>query len=77
VLLEAVAGPSRPDRKPVFPGGEPEQAGGAGPRLPGTVPRIWNIPARNPRFTGRDGLLVAVRERLLAGGKTVVQALRG
>ena len=81
VLLEAVAGPRRPDRKPVFPGrgtaGSLSRLGGAGPRLPGTMPRIWNIPARNPGFTGRDGLLVAVRERLLAGDKAVVQALRG
>ena len=51
--------------------------GGSGPRLPGTVPRVWNIPARNPGFTGRDGLLVAVRERLLAGDRAVVQALQG
>jgi hypothetical protein len=49
----------------------------AGPRLPGGVPRVWNIPARNPGFTGRDALLEAVRERLLAGDKAVVQALRG
>ena len=48
-----------------------------GPRLPGTMPRMWNIPARNPGFTGRDGLLVAVRERLLAGDRAVVQALHG
>ena len=39
--------------------------------------RVWNVPARNPGFTGRDGLLAAVRERLLAGGKAVVQALQG
>ena len=81
VLLEAVAGPRRPDRKPVFPGpghaGGMSRLGGAGPRLPGTVPRVWNIPARNPGFTGRDGLLVAVRERLLAGDRAVVQALHG
>jgi hypothetical protein len=44
---------------------------------PGSVLRVWNIPARNPGFTGRDGLLEAVRERLLAGGKAVVQALQG
>ena len=49
----------------------------AGSRLPGSVPRVWNIPARNPGFTGRDDLLEAVRERLLAGGKAVVQALHG
>ena len=49
----------------------------AGPQLPGGVSRVWNIPARNPGFTGRDDLLEAVRERLLAGDKAVVQALRG
>ncbi len=81
VLLEAVAGPRRPDSKPVFPGrsttGTLSRLSGAGPRLPGTMPRIWNIPARNPGFTGRDGVLVAIRERLLAGDKAVVQALHG
>jgi hypothetical protein len=49
----------------------------AGPRLPSGVSRVWNIPARNPGFTGRDDLLEAVRERLLAGDKAVVQALHG
>ena len=44
---------------------------------PGRLPRVWNIPARNPGFTGRDRLLVTVRERLLAGDKAVVQALYG
>jgi transcriptional regulator with XRE-family HTH domain len=48
-----------------------------GPGLAGTAPRVWNVPARNPGFTGRDGLLAAVRERLLAGGAAVVQALHG
>jgi len=41
------------------------------------MPRIWNIPARNAGFTGRDRLLVALRDRLLAGDKAVVQALHG
>jgi transcriptional regulator with XRE-family HTH domain len=40
-------------------------------------PRLWNIPARNLTFTGREDLLAAVRERLLAGHATVVQALHG
>ncbi len=43
----------------------------------GGRPQLWNIPARNLAFTGRDDLLAAVRERLLAGHATVVQALRG
>jgi transcriptional regulator with XRE-family HTH domain len=45
---------------------------------PGAVrPRLWNIPARNLTFTGRDDLLAAVRERLLGGHAAVVQALHG
>ena len=48
------------------------------PQAPGSLRRVWgNVPARNPGFTGRDGLLAAVRERLLAGDKAVVQALHG
>ena len=50
-------------------------APGQGPR--GRVRRVWNIPARNLGFTGRDGLLAAVRERLAAGDRAVVQALAG
>jgi Tetratricopeptide repeat/NB-ARC domain len=41
------------------------------------MPRVWNIPARNPAFTGRDELLLAVRERLLAGDTAVVAAFQG
>ena len=50
---------------------------GSGPLPPGSVLRVWNIPARNPGFTGRDAMLAAVRARLEAGGKAVVQALQG
>ena len=50
---------------------------GTGPLQAEGELRVWNIPARNPGFTGRDGLLAAVRERLLAGDKAVVQALHG
>src|SRR5689334_12617027 len=81
VLLEALAGPRRPDQKPDFPGhsmpAELSTLGTTGPRLPGVLPRIWNVPARNPGFTGRDGLLIQVREALLAGDAAVVQALHG
>jgi transcriptional regulator with XRE-family HTH domain len=41
----------------------------------GARPRVWNVPARNPGFTGRGDLLAEVRERLVAGDKAVVQAL--
>ncbi len=48
-----------------------------GPLPAGSVLRVWSIPARNPGFTGRDGLLTAVRGRLVAGDRAVVQALHG
>ena len=47
------------------------------PRPAVAMPQVWNIPARNPGFTGRDDLLAGVREQLLSGDKAVVQALHG
>ena len=82
-LLDAVRGPGRPGQAPGFPGGGvpgPDvqgRPGGLAPRLPGTLPRVWNVPARNAGFTGRDGLLVTIRERLLGGDRAVVQTLHG
>jgi transcriptional regulator with XRE-family HTH domain len=49
----------------------------SGRRLGDTIPLVWNIPARNPAFTGRDDLLAALRQRLHAGHAAVVQALYG
>ncbi|MFC1429807.1 FxSxx-COOH system tetratricopeptide repeat protein [Streptacidiphilus sp. N1-3] len=79
VLLRAVAGaPGRPGSRPPFP----TNAGRlrtSGPRLPGSLPPVWNIPLRNPGFMGRDGMLVRLREALTAaGGRPVtVHALNG
>jgi hypothetical protein len=78
MLLEAVAERRRRPEKPAFPGARAlGRLGGVGPRMPGTAPRVWNVPARNPSFTGRDGMLVEVREALLGGDRAVVQALHG
>jgi transcriptional regulator with XRE-family HTH domain len=40
--------------------------------------RVWgDVPARNPGFTGREGLLAAVRETLVSGDRALVVALHG
>ncbi|MFF3690999.1 FxSxx-COOH system tetratricopeptide repeat protein [Streptomyces sp. NPDC002187] len=82
VLLKAVGGPRRPDGRPGFPGdpggaGRLRGMGGSGPRLPGSLPRVWNLPTRNAGFTGRDALLVHLRQALASGSRVAVQALRG
>jgi hypothetical protein len=80
-LLDAVSGRLRPAAEPEFPpAGVIAELGrlhGSEPQLPGTLPQIWNIPARNPAFTGREDVLLAICEGLLAGGAFAVQALHG
>ncbi len=48
------------------------------PGFAGALPAVWRVPPRNPRFTGRDGMLAELRRRLRTGeGTLVVQALYG
>jgi hypothetical protein len=49
-LLKAVAGPRRPTARLPYPG---SQAGS----YPGRLPPVWNVPNRNPFFTGRQAIL--------------------
>jgi hypothetical protein len=79
VLLQAVAGGrAGPGGPPGFPGEQATLAGEAGSlRLPGVLPDIWNVPARTGVFTGRDAVLLQLRDRLGAGGPVVVHALHG
>lgn len=48
-------------------------------RFPGTKPKVWNLPRRNPAFTGRGDLLERLRDELVGRGQAVVvpQALFG
>jgi tetratricopeptide (TPR) repeat protein len=85
VLLDAVNGPVRPTTPPGFPetgfgtggAGVLRSLGDSGPRLPGSLPRVWNLPARNAAFTGRDNLLIRLRQALAVDQRVAVQALRG
>jgi tetratricopeptide (TPR) repeat protein len=49
------------------------------PRFPRQVPAVWgSIPLRNAYFTGRDGMLLRLRERLASGTAALVpQTLHG
>jgi class 3 adenylate cyclase len=48
------------------------------PSLVGRLPEVWNVPGRNPHFTGRTSMLDQLRQRLRSGeGILVVQALYG
>ena len=79
--LRARLAGARPTGPPPFPHRKPApgQWGPASrPKFAGALPGVWRAPARNPRFTGRDGMLAELRRRLRAGeGTLVVQALYG
>src|SRR4051812_32463091 len=64
----------RPTSAPPFPRAGPTRMDR--PAFAGALPAVWKVPPRNPRFTGRDGMLAELRRRLRAGeGTLVVQAL--
>jgi hypothetical protein len=66
----------RPNSKPPFP--LPNLVSVDKPGFAADLPEPWNVPARNPRFTGRDGMLTGLRRRLHIGEATlIVQALYG
>jgi tetratricopeptide (TPR) repeat protein len=79
-LIEAIRGRQRPDGRPEFPGTGARLQDGPGtsrPRRPGSLPGVWNVPPRNPAFTGRDRMIVDLREGLLGGNQMLVYALEG
>ncbi len=66
----------RPTSAPPFPRAGP--ASTDKPGFAGALPAVWKVPPRNPRFTGRDGMLTELRRRLRTGETTLaVQALYG
>ncbi|MEV5312784.1 FxSxx-COOH system tetratricopeptide repeat protein [Streptomyces sp. NPDC052610] len=76
-LTDAVRGPARPERAPVYP---PAAAQGPHPRFPAaaSASAVWEVRRRrNPHFTGRDDVIGDVRRKLLAERHAAVQALHG
>src|SRR4051794_2519862 len=66
----------RPTSAPPFPRAGPAPTDKPG--FAGALPAVWKVPLRNPRFTGRDGMLAELRRRLHAGEGTLVgQGLYG
>ncbi|MEG3634902.1 FxSxx-COOH system tetratricopeptide repeat protein [Micromonospora palythoicola] len=74
MVMRAMAGRAKPTSPPAFPGGRaiPRET-----RFPGALPTVWNVPARNPHFTGRDRDLKALAEGLAAGSPLTVHSIRG
>ncbi|MGB6162640.1 MAG: FxSxx-COOH system tetratricopeptide repeat protein [Pseudonocardiaceae bacterium] len=77
VIDQVVTGRGKPARKPLFPGPGRVRAVEVVPLFPGALPEVWNIPARNPNFTGRRDLLDRLHRLLTGGDPVAVHSLHG
>jgi hypothetical protein len=71
----AVTGRAKPAAEPDFP--PSAQAARTEPRFPGALPEVWNVPPRNPNFTGRAAELGRLRATLAEHPAVTVHALHG
>ena len=75
MVTDAIKGRAKPSEKPGFPPASravPRKA-----RFPETLPQVWNVPARNPHFTGRGPELDDLARVLAAGAAVAVHSVRG
>ncbi len=75
MVAGALAGRAKPATAPPFP--PLARAGLKEARFPGAPPRVWNVPARNPHFTGRGDALQALQQGLASAATVTVQSVHG
>ena len=75
MIADAVSGRRKPETAPVFPLAQRSISHGA--RFPGALPRVWNVPARNPNFTGRAEGLSVLAKGFAANRMVTVHSLHG
>ncbi|MFI7601595.1 FxSxx-COOH system tetratricopeptide repeat protein [Actinoplanes sp. NPDC049681] len=77
-LLEAVGVTVRADGRPGYPPGRHrKRPTGPEPRLPGSLPDVWQVPPRNTMFKGREKDLAELRDRLGNHSSSSVQSVHG
>ncbi|MBM7859372.1 FxSxx-COOH system tetratricopeptide repeat protein [Lentzea nigeriaca] len=74
-LLRAVQGAVKGQLTPEEPPGLPTPR--VKPAFPGALPAVWNVPPRNPNFTGRVESLDRLAEALRTGSTVSVHSLHG
>ena len=62
---------AKPETIPPLPGSY-ARAVGEKPRFFGALPSVWNLPRRNPHFTGREELMERLHRNLTAGTATAL-----
>ncbi|MGH3784113.1 MAG: FxSxx-COOH system tetratricopeptide repeat protein [Pseudonocardiaceae bacterium] len=77
IIDHVVTGRGKPAQQPSFPGPGRARAVETVPLFPGALPEVWNIPPRNPNFTGRADLLERLHHQLGGGGSVAVHSLHG
>src|SRR5512144_82065 len=70
---QARTGRAKPARAPAFPG----RAVRGRPRFPTTLPPVWQVPARNPNFTGRLAPLRELARGFAAAAAVTAHAVHG
>lgn len=75
LVHEALTGRAKPPVPPGFP--PSSRAVQVRPRFPTSLPRVWRVPTRNPKFTGRAEELALLEAGFRASRAVAVHSLHG